>query len=65
MSYTLSGRIESRLASALPALAVALALHAWWALEIVALMLALGLVLDLVVYHRALVYQPGWAALPL
>jgi hypothetical protein len=65
MSYTLRGRIESRLASALPALAVALALHAWWAIEIVALMLAIGLVLDVVVYDRALAYQPGWAALPL
>ena len=65
MSYTLRGRIESRLASAVPALAVALALHAWWAIEIVALMLAIGLVLDTAVYHRALAYQPGWAALPL
>jgi hypothetical protein len=65
MSYTLRGRIESRLASALPSLVVALALHAWWAIEIVALMLAVGLVLDVVVYHRALVYQPGWTGLPL
>ena len=65
MSYTLRGRIESRLASALPALAVALALHAWWAIEVVALMLVIGLLLDVVVYHRALAYQPGWAALPL
>jgi hypothetical protein len=65
MSYTLKGRIESRLASALPALVVALALHAWWAIEVVALMLAIGLALDVLVYHRALVYQPGWAAVPL
>lgn len=65
MSYTLRGRIESQLASALPSLVVALALHAWWAIEIVALMLAVGLVLDVVVYHRVLAYQPGWAALPL
>ena len=65
MSYTLRGRIESRLASALPALAVALALHAWWAIEIVALMLAIGLLLDTIVYDRALSYQPGWAAVPL
>jgi hypothetical protein len=65
MSYTLRGRIESRLASALPALAVALALHAWWAIEIVALMLAIGLLLDAFVYDRVLSYQPGWAAVPL
>jgi hypothetical protein len=65
MSYTLRGRIESRLASAVPALVVALALQRWWAIELVALMLALGLLLDVFVYHRALAYQPGWAALPL
>lgn len=65
MSYTLRGRIESRLAAALPALGVALALHTWWAIEIVALMLAIGLALDVLVYHRAFAYQPGWAAVPL
>jgi hypothetical protein len=65
MSYTLRGRIESRLAAALPALMVALALHTWWAIEIVALMLAIGVALDALVYDRALAYQPGWAALPL
>jgi hypothetical protein len=65
MSYTLRGRIESRLAATLPALAVAFALHRWWAIELVALMLAVGLVLDTGVYHRALAYQPAWAALPL
>jgi hypothetical protein len=65
MSYTLSGRIQSRLASGLPALLVALVLHRWWAIELVALMLAVGLVLDVLVYHRALAYQPGWAAVPL
>src|SRR5262249_36969754 len=37
----------------------------WWALELVALMLAIGLALDALVYHRALRYQPGWLALPL
>jgi hypothetical protein len=46
MSYTLRGRAESRLASALPALVVALALQRWWTIELVALMLALGLALD-------------------
>jgi len=65
MSYTLNGRIESRLAASVPALVVALALHRWWAIELVALMLAVGLVADALLYHRALAYQPGWAALPL
>lgn len=65
MSYTLRGRIESRVVSAVPALLVALALQRWWAIELVALMLAVGVVLDAAVYHRALAYQPGWAALPL
>jgi hypothetical protein len=65
MSYTLNGRIQTRLAAALPALLVALALHRWWAIELVALMLAIGLVLDTVCYHRALAYQPGWLAVPL
>jgi Right handed beta helix region len=65
MSYTLTGRIESRLGSAVPALVLALALHRWWAIELVALMVVLGLALDVAVYHRALPYQPGWFALPL
>jgi Right handed beta helix region len=65
LSYTLIGRIESRVVSALPALAVALALQRWWAIELVALMLAIGLVLDVTVYDRLLDYQPGWVALPL
>ena len=65
MSYTLRGRIESRLGAAVPALAVAIALHRWWAIELVALMLALGLVLDTCVYHRLLPYQPAWSAFPL
>jgi hypothetical protein len=65
MSYTLRGRIESRLASALPALLVAIALHRWWAIELVALMLAVGLLLDAAVYDRVLSYQPAWLAVPL
>jgi hypothetical protein len=44
---------------------VALAVHRWWAIELVALMVAVGLILDTVVYHRAVPYQPGWLALPL
>jgi len=65
MSYTLRGRVESRLASTVPALVVALALQRWWAIELAALMIGLGLVLDAAVYHRALAYQPGWVAVPL
>ncbi len=65
VSYTLRGRIETRLASALPALVLALALHRWWAIELVALMLAIGLVLDAGVYHRAARLSAGWLALPL
>jgi len=69
MSYTLRGRIESRLAALLPVVAVACALalaeHRWWPVEAVGLMLGIGLALDLQAYHRLLPYQPGWAALPL
>lgn len=65
MSYTLTGRIQSRVVSTLPALLVALALQRWWAIELVALMLAIGLLLDAAFYHRALAYQPGWLAVPL
>ena len=64
MSYTLRGRIETRVVGLLPALLVAIAVHRWWAIELVALMLAVGAVLDLG-YHRALSYQPGWFAVPL
>jgi nitrous oxidase accessory protein NosD len=68
MSYTLRGRLESRLvAAAAPAFAaaiLALALHRWWPVEIAATMIAVGLVLDLA-YDRLLAYQPGWLALPL
>jgi hypothetical protein len=59
------GRIQTRVVSGLPALLVALALQRWWAIELVALMLGIGLVLDAVVYHRVLAYQPAWLALPL
>jgi hypothetical protein len=65
VSYTLNGRIQTRIVSALPALLVALALQRWWAIELVALMLGIGLVLDALVYHRAFPYQPAWLALPL
>ena len=50
MSYTLRGRLESRLAAAALTLALALALaaadRAWWPVELAALMTAVGLVLD-------------------
>lgn len=69
MSYTLRGRIESRVAAAALPLAVAVAWSAvvreWWPLELAGLMLGLGLALDVGAYHRLLAYQPGWAALPL
>lgn len=68
MSYTLKGRLESRLATAVLPLAVAAALAGglrhWWPLELATLMLGVGLALDLL-YDRLLPYQPGWAALPL
>src|SRR5439155_3276235 len=69
VSYTLRGRLESRLASLVPVVAAACALaaaeHRWWPVVAVALMLGFGLALDLQAYHRLLPYQPGWAALPL
>ena len=69
MSYSLRGRIESRVAAFLPVLAAACVLaaaeHRWWPVEAAGLMLGIGLVLDVQAYHRLLPYQPGWAALPL
>jgi Right handed beta helix region len=69
MSYSLRGRLESRLAALLPVVVAACALaaveHRWWPVEAVCLMLGIGLALDLQVYHRLLPYQPGWVALPL
>jgi hypothetical protein len=65
MSYTLIGRIQTRVVSVFPALLVALALQRWWATELVALMLGIGLVLDVAVYHRVFAYQPAWLAVPL
>ena len=67
MSYTLRGRIESRLAALLPVLlgccALAAALHRWWPVELCALMAAVGIALDLQVWHRLLSYQPAWVML--
>jgi hypothetical protein len=69
VSYTLKGRVESRLATLVPVLAVAgllvPLLGRWWPVEAVGLMLLVGLALDVQAYHRLLAYQPGWAALPM
>jgi parallel beta-helix repeat protein len=69
VSYTLRGRIESRLAAFVPVIAAACILaaveHRWWPVEATGLMLGVGLALDAQAYHRLLRYQPGWAALPL
>ena len=68
MSYTLRGRIESRFAALTLPLAAACALGAvlgtWWPVELSGLMVGVGLAADLL-YHPALEYQPGWAAVPL
>jgi hypothetical protein len=69
VSYTLRGRIESRLAALLPVLlgccALAAALHRWWPVELCAVMAAAGIALDLQIWHRLFSYQPAWAMLPL
>jgi nitrous oxidase accessory protein NosD len=68
MSYTLRGRLETRLAAValllLAAAIVTAAHHRWWPLEAAGLMLGVGVGADLV-YDRLLDYQPGWTALPL
>jgi parallel beta-helix repeat protein len=68
VSYTLRGRVESRLGAALVAAieagVLALVLHRWWPVELAGLMIAVGVALD-PVYDRLLDYQPGWLALPL
>jgi Right handed beta helix region len=68
MSYTLRGRIESRLAALVVPLAAAylisVTLRAWWPVQLAAAMLAVGIALDFA-YHPVLRYQPGWVALPL
>jgi Right handed beta helix region len=69
VSYTLRGRVESRLAALLPVLVGALVLAAarrhWWPVELVALMAAVGLALDVELWHRLLPYQPAWTMLGL
>jgi Right handed beta helix region len=69
MSYTLRGRVESRLAALLPVVAASCVLvateHRWWPVEAAGLMVGVGLALDVQAYHFLIRYQPGWAALPL
>jgi hypothetical protein len=69
LSYTLRGRVETRLAALVPVLlgacAVSGALHHWWPVELVGLMAAVGLFLDLEIWHRLLPYQPAWATVAL
>jgi len=69
VSYSLRGRVESRLVALLPVLlgacVLAGALRHWWPVELVGLMAAVGLALDLEVWHRLFPYQPAWAAVPL
>jgi len=68
MSYTLRGRLETRLAALVLPLAaaalLALTLRTWWPVELAGVMAGVLLALDLV-YDRAIPYQPGWVALPL
>jgi parallel beta helix pectate lyase-like protein len=68
MSYTLRGRLESRLAVTLVPFLVAALLGAvlrdWWPVELAALMVGVGVALDALLYHRLLPYQPGWVAVP-
>ena len=69
MSFTLRGRLETRLAASLPAIVAAcgvtLATHEWWPLQLAALMLGVGVTLDVAFYHRLLPYQPAWLAVVL
>lgn len=68
MSYTLRGRLESRLAAALAPLlgaaGLALVLREWWPFALAGLMIGIGIAAD-VAYHRLVAYQPGWLGVPL
>jgi hypothetical protein len=67
VSYTLTGRIHSRLTALLPVLlgacVLAAVLRHWWPVELVALMAGVGVALDSQVWHRLFRYQPGWASI--
>jgi nitrous oxidase accessory protein NosD len=68
VSFTLRGRIESRLAAAiaplLAALGLAAAITEWWPLALAGTMIGVGLAFEIVL-DRRVDYQPGWASLPL
>ena len=68
MSFTLKGRIESRLAAALAPLLAACGLAAavteWWPLALAGTMIGVGLAFEIVL-DRRVDYQPGWWSLPL
>jgi Right handed beta helix region len=68
MSFTLRGRIETRLAAALAPFLAACGLAAatteWWPLALAGAMVGIGLAFDLVL-DRRLDYQPAWLAPPL
>jgi Right handed beta helix region len=68
VSFTLRGRIESRLAAALAPLLAACGLAAavteWWPLALAATMIGVGLAFEALL-DRSLDYQPGWWSLPL
>jgi nitrous oxidase accessory protein NosD len=69
MSYTLRGRLETRLAAVLVTLVgagvFAVVVHEWWPLVLGGVMAAVGAALDAALYDRVLDYQPGWLALPI
>jgi hypothetical protein len=44
---------------------LAAALHRWWPVELCVVMAAVGLVLDVQLWHRLFSYQPAWLILPL
>ena len=64
MSYTLRGRMDSRLGAALaPAVAaaiLALVLHRWWPVEVAGLMVAVGLALSYVWLGLTLAFYTDW-----
>ena len=69
MSYSLRGRLETRLAAVLVTLVVAVgfafAVDSWWPLELAAVMAGVGLAADAVAYDRLFDYQPAWLAVPI
>jgi Right handed beta helix region len=68
VSYTLSGRLQTRLAVTVAPFVIACVLAAvlreWWPVALVGLMTVVGLGFDVLVLHRLFPYQPAWIALP-